>query len=290
MIQSIEDLERVIRREEMNRGQTTLLKYLYEADEEYVERDDLVADIRWNNDASFVGVLSAFSNRVNYTEGIAENPGYEAFIERRDIDGEEHFRLRDAARRAIEAVQGLMDVFDERSIEELLDEKGVPVEFEDITLAGSLTHVNDRDETGWRPTTPENRLLVGYWKRVGGTVVTEVETGASGPSNWPSDSGRRKVDGLRFRSQYRDEISSQTSFSRAQLRDIVRDRHVEIIEIKRTLGRPVIGQAIAGRDLFARDYNPSTTEPVVVCEEGDPALDGFVDETASESKQSNPKS
>lgn len=66
---------------------------------------------------------------------------------------------------------------------------------------------------------------------------------------------------------------SQTSFSQTQLRDIVQDRHVEIIEVKRTLGRPVIGQAIAGRDLFERDYDPNTTEPVVVCGEGDPALE-----------------
>ena len=273
MVQTAEDLERVIRRKKMNRGQTTLLKYLYEADDEYVKRDDVVRDIRWGNDEGFVGVLAAFSNRVNHTEGISGGPGYEAFIERRDIGSEEHFRLREEARRAIDGIQELQDVFAEWSIDELLDNEGVPVEFEAISLAESMTDIEGRKEIGWRPTTPENRLLVGYWKQVGGTMVTEVETGASGPSKWPSGSKKRQIDALRVSSEYRNEINSQTSFSQAQLREIVHDRHVEVIEVKQSLGRPVIGQAIAGRDMFERDYGPRTTEPVVVCGGGDPALE-----------------
>lgn len=257
----------------MNRGQATLLKYLYEADDEYVKRDDVVHDIRGGNHEGFVGVLAAFSNRVNHTEGISGDPGYEAFIEREDLSGDEHFRLREEARRAIDEVQGLQDVFADRSMDELLDGKGVPVEFEPPSLADTMTDIEGREEMGWSPTTPENRLLVGYWQQVRGTIVTEVETGASGPANWPSDSGRRQIDGLRFNSEYRDEINSQTSFSQAQLREIVHDRHVEVIEVKQSLNRPVIGQAIAGRDMFERDYGPRTTEPVVVCGENDPALE-----------------
>lgn len=257
----------------MNRGQTTLLKYLYEADDEYVKRNDVIRDIRDGNHEGFVGVLAAFSNRVNHTEGVSGEPGYEAFIERKDLSGAEHFRLREEARRAIDEVQELQDVFTERSMDELLAGKGVPVEFDPPSLAGTMTDIEERNEIGWSPTTPENGLLVGYWKQVGGMIVTEVETGASGPSNWPPDSGRRQIDGLRFRSEYRDEINSQTSFSQAQLREIVHDRHVEVIEVKQSLGRPVIGQAIAGRDMFERDYGPGTTEPVVVCGEGDPALE-----------------
>ena len=48
---------------------------------------------------------------------------------------------------------------------------------------------------------------------------------------------------------------------------------MEVIEVKSSLNRPVIGQAIAGRDLFERDYEPRTIEPVVVCGSGDPALE-----------------
>jgi hypothetical protein len=81
------------------------------------------------------------------------------------------------------------------------------------------------------------------------------------------------IDGFRFRSEYRDGITVQAAFSQSQLRDIVKDRHVEVIEVKSSLNRPVIGQAIAGRDMFERNYEPRTVEPVVVCGSGDPALE-----------------
>jgi len=63
MPQSVTDLERVIRRTEMNRGQTTLLKYLYEADG-WVERDEIVDEIRWGDHESFVGVLSRTESTI----------------------------------------------------------------------------------------------------------------------------------------------------------------------------------------------------------------------------------
>lgn len=127
MTQSVSALERVIERKEMNRGQTTLLKYLYEADGP-VPKADVVDEVRWGDSRSFGGVLGAFSNRVNYTEGITGSPGYEAFVRRRDVDGEEHFELRDEARRAIDDVPELRAAFD-RSMGTLLDNEGVPIQF-----------------------------------------------------------------------------------------------------------------------------------------------------------------
>lgn len=272
MTQSVDDLERVIRRKSMNRGQTTLLKYLYESDEDFVSRTAVVNSIREGDDKSFVGVLSALSNRVNNTEGITGDPGYEAFIDRMNIDGEEHFQLREEARQAIERVPALQEAFD-TSMEALLDYEGVPVEFEPVSLATDLNDPEDRDEFRWTPSTPENHLLTGYWKDVGGIVVPEVHIGDTGPTEWPADSRSRQIDGVRFSSEYRDEINSPTAFSQAQLQDIVSDRHVEVIEVKQSLGRPVIGQAIAAREMFKRDYDPRTIEPVVVCGRGDPALE-----------------
>jgi len=272
MPQTSKDLERVVRRTGMNRGQVTLLKYLYEAEDEFVSRDEIVEEIRWGDAESFTGVLAAFSNRVNNTEGIMGNPGYEAFIERRDIGGEEHFRLRNEARKAIERVLKLLETF-ERPMEELLENKGVPVKFDKFSLAETYVDSEDREEIGWTPTTPEDRLLKSYWEEVGGTVVTEVQTGGSGPKNWPDGAKRWRIDGVRFDSNYRDEIVQPTAFTKNQLCDIVQDRHVEVIEVKQNLNRVVVGQAIAGRDLFERDYDPVTVEPVVVCGSGDPALE-----------------
>lgn len=51
------------------------------------------------------------------------------------------------------------------------------------------------------------------------------------------------------------------------------DRHVEVIEVKQSLGRQVNGQEIAARDMFQRDYDPRTVEPVVVCRSGDPPME-----------------
>jgi len=272
MAQSINDLERVIRRKPMNRGQTTLLKYLYETDEDFVPRTAVVNRIREGDDKSFVGVLSAFSNRVNNTEGITGDPGYEAFIDRMNIDGKEHLQLREEASQAIERVPELQEAFD-RSMEALLEYEGIPVEFDPVSLASDLNDPEDREAFRWTPSTPENHLLTGYWKDVGGIMVPEVHIGDTGPTAWPAGSRSRQIDGVRFSTDYRDEINTPTAFSQAQLQNIVSDRHVEVIEVKQSLGRPVIGQAIAAREMFERDYAPRTVEPVVVCGRGDPALE-----------------
>ncbi len=46
-----------------------------------------------------------------------------------------------------------------------------------------------------------------------------------------------------------------------------------MIEVKQSLNRTLIGQAIAGKSLFRRDYDAVTIEPVVVCGSGDSALE-----------------
>jgi len=47
---------------------------------------------------------------------------------------------------------------------------------------------------------------------------------------------------------------------------------VEIIEVKSSLNRPVIGQALAGIDMFEREYGVKG-KPVVVCGKNDTALE-----------------
>ncbi|MUV60007.1 hypothetical protein [Halobacterium sp. CBA1126] len=128
MTNSDSDLETVIRRREMNRGQTTLLKCLYES-EGPIRKAEVVDRIREGDARSFGGVLGAFSNRVNYTADITGSPGYEAFVGRREIDGEEYFELREEARKAIDGISELQSAF-ERDMDELLDYQGVPVEFD----------------------------------------------------------------------------------------------------------------------------------------------------------------
>jgi hypothetical protein len=130
MSQSVDALERVLRRTALPRGQITLLKALYERDGDWAAYANLVDQIRWGEPERFPGVLGAFSRPINETDGIRGKPGYGAFIERRRIDGELHYRLRPESRRAVERISVLLEAFD-RSMRDLLE--GFTIEAEDLS-------------------------------------------------------------------------------------------------------------------------------------------------------------
>jgi hypothetical protein len=48
---------------------------------------------------------------------------------------------------------------------------------------------------------------------------------------------------------------------------------VELIEAKPSLNRSAIGQVVAGRDMFRRDYGVGVQHSVVVCGSSDGALE-----------------
>lgn len=52
---------------------------------------------------------------------------------------------------------------------------------------------------------------------------------------WPKRSKPRQIDGIRIRSEYRDEIRPQKIFTNEQRRSIVDRSHVEVIEVKESL-------------------------------------------------------
>lgn len=113
-------LEKVLRQISIPRGQVTLLKALCEAEGRFVPRKELIERIRWGGSKSFTGVLAVFAGRINHTGGFEdEKPGYEAFIEIKEVGGKEGFRLPPAARKAIERVESLVETF-EQPMEELL--------------------------------------------------------------------------------------------------------------------------------------------------------------------------
>ena len=58
-----------------------------------------------------------------------------------------------------------------------------------------------------------------------------------------------------------------------EFQEVVIGNYVEVIEIKKSLGRNVIGQVIIGADLLEMAYEPNIIEQVVVCEVGDPLLE-----------------
>jgi hypothetical protein len=61
--------------------------------------------------------------------------------------------------------------------------------------------------------------------------------------------------------------------NRRTVEDLIAGARVEVIEVKRSLDRPVLGQVIVGADLLEMEYVPAEVDQVVVCEVGDPVLE-----------------
>lgn len=126
----------------------------------------------------------------------------------------------------------------------------------------------------WSPVSGEDRLLQSYWKSVGGRIYVEVPVGGpGGAGDWPTGCTTRRIDGVRLEANDRETglfifTGNQDRFNE-ELRE---SESVEIIEVKSSLNRPVIGQALAGIDMFEREYGVKG-KPVVVCGKNDTALE-----------------
>ena len=125
--------------------------------------------------------------------------------------------------------------------------------------------------TLWVPRSPEDHLLRSYWRQASGRLYVEVPIGAaSGPGSWPTQSTRRRLDAVRFPDASDPAI---VRFSAAEFQERVGLLRVELIEAKPSLNRAAIGQVIAGRDMFRRNYGVSVHRSVVICGAGDGALE-----------------
>jgi hypothetical protein len=120
----------------------------------------------------------------------------------------------------------------------------------------------------------EVELLEAYWQDVGGLVCIEVPVGGNLPGVWPERSKIRRLDGVRFRSIDGVDDGIVRYYDVDQhFSEWVSRYPVEVIEAKRKLNRPVIGQVIVGVDMFQHQYEPVEVTPVIICGEGDPALE-----------------
>jgi hypothetical protein len=126
----------------------------------------------------------------------------------------------------------------------------------------------------WSPVSGEDRLLQRYWKSVGGRIYVEVLIGGpGGPGDWPPGCTTRRIDGVRLDVNHGEPgIFFFTGNQRHFRVDLKQSRSVEIIEVKASLNRPVIGQVLAGIDMFEREYGVEG-KPVVVCGKNDTALE-----------------
>lgn len=122
----------------------------------------------------------------------------------------------------------------------------------------------------WVPRSYEDHLLHAYWRRVGGRLYVEVPIGAAGGlGDWPVGSTRRRLDGIRFLNAADSAI---VRFAMPEVRARIESFAVELIEAKPSLNRGAMGQIIAGRDMFRRQYGVAAQRSVIVCGSTDGAL------------------
>ena len=103
----------------------------------------------------------------------------------------------------------------------------------------------------------------------------EVPIGTPGDTgNWPTGSKTRRLDGVRVAVDNAQEAGLLWfGDHREEFSEDVSCRAAELIEAKTKLNRLVIGQVVAGVDMFERQYDRELNDAVIVCGEGDPALE-----------------
>jgi len=127
----------------------------------------------------------------------------------------------------------------------------------------------------WEPKTFEDKLIFDYSLENPGTFYLEVTIGSRrGNGNWPKKSGIRRIDAINIKNSNSENIIfGQKEFLYDDFQKTVSNKSVELIEAKQKLNRLVIGQVIAGHDMFEREYDAQDIEMVILCGKGDPALE-----------------
>lgn len=124
----------------------------------------------------------------------------------------------------------------------------------------------------WIPRTHEDKLIEQYWKKKGGLFFLEVSIGSQGgKGNWPKGSRVRRIDAIRVEDKDNKIIPSK-GYRYEDFYNITEGKSVELIEAKQNLNRLVIGQIIAGHDMFECEYNSKDIKDVILAFNDDPAL------------------
>ena len=106
------------------------------------------------------------------------------------------------------------------------------------------------------PRTGEDRLLLDWWEEQGarGLLVLELKLGLRGPGSWPAPRRHKRLDGLFLPAAGRNEIVDWSSVGNEALSELVQGHPAVVLESKDSLNTDVIGQAVAGIDMFSRSF------------------------------------
>lgn len=126
----------------------------------------------------------------------------------------------------------------------------------------------------WRPRPGEDAWLLRYFERLGGDGSAGrfyVEVPIGGSQLYGEGAKTRFIDAVRLPDTRPCEI---VYFNERQFTSDLADQPVEIIEVKKTLNRTVIGQLVVAREMARADWPPhGPVRSVALCTEGDPALE-----------------
>lgn len=116
----------------------------------------------------------------------------------------------------------------------------------------------------------EDELLERYRNRKGGDIVAEVPVATRSLDGVHLSVGRKEGRLYCWR-----DLGSDKDSRRQKFVDMIQRHDIELIEVKPELTRRVLGQAIAGRDIFEEQYGvvPIRTLILFPKEQSDPAIE-----------------
>jgi len=119
----------------------------------------------------------------------------------------------------------------------------------------------------------EDKLLHKYSEEKGGLIYTEVRVGQGGIRDYPEGAMPRRIDAVRMAGSLGAIVPFKQKLI-PEFQSAIRNRSVEIIEIKRKLNRPAIGQVIVGAKLVEMEYpEVRSVRQVILCETSEPVLE-----------------
>ena len=126
----------------------------------------------------------------------------------------------------------------------------------------------------WETKSKEDRLLARYYKTRPGMFLVEIPIGGRGNDlPWGDACTTRRLDAVRILGYRGGKGVYKHSFNKECLARLFENKNVEVIEVKQNLNRTAIGQVIAGRDMFEKQYMGRNVKMVIVCSKGDSALE-----------------
>lgn len=126
----------------------------------------------------------------------------------------------------------------------------------------------------WKARRGEDKLLERYWKAKARSGALWTEVGLAGDRKYSlfrEGSSERRIDGVWVPKAPESGILVKRGSSR-RIRELRKKSKAELIEVKQGLSEAVLGQCVAARELFAKQYEMPISRTVALVKVADPAM------------------